>query len=358
MAPILIRPRGITVLESNAIESRKPVVDASSAGRTESASFPSQHYASVPPGLRLTNDLVFKALFSRHLHLLSDLINAVLQWPSPVTVVKVLNPDILPRHVNGKRIVMDILVRDATNAVFIIEMQVRREEPWPERNVYYLVRGLSEQLQAGQDYEGLRPVIGISLLAHDLFPEYPQQALWRLALRDEQTPAVCFKEALQLHIMELPKAERLGDLPPELRAWIACLLHNLDEATMKQITHPPVQETLQHLQTLSADEKLRWAALQHDIAMLDERTALNRATRKGVEQGLAQGREEGIQQGQEQGRQAHAVLTLNTLLLRKFKHIPDTIQDRIATAGLPALQQWTINVLDADQIEDVFKPPR
>ncbi|PWF21267.1 Rpn family recombination-promoting nuclease/putative transposase [Corticimicrobacter populi] len=313
------------------------------------------------PGLRLTNDLVFKALFSRHLHLLSDLINAILQWPTPIAVVKVLNPDILPRHVNGKRIVMDILVRDATEALFIIEMQVRREEPWPERNVYYLARGLSEQLQAGQNYDGLRPVIGISLLAHDLFPEHPQQALWRLALRDEQTPAVCFKEALQLHIMELPKAERLGGLPPELHAWIACLLHNLDEAVMKQITHPPVQETLQHLQTLSADEKLRWAALQRDIAMLDERTALNRATRKGVEQGLAQGRAEGlqqgIQQGQEQGRQAALQTMLNQLLLRKFSHIPAPIQARIATADLPTLQQWTMQVLDAERIEDMFESP-
>ncbi|PWF21818.1 Rpn family recombination-promoting nuclease/putative transposase [Corticimicrobacter populi] len=304
---------------------------------------PSDHVASAP-GLRLTNDLVSKALFSRHLHLLSDLINAVLQWPTPIAVVKILNPDILPRHANGKRIVMDILVRDATNAVFIIEMQVRREEPWPERNVYYLARGLSEQLQAGQDYEGLRPVIGISLLAHDLFPEYPHQALWRLALRDEQTPAVCFKEALQLHIMELPKAERLGDLPPELRAWIACLLHNLDEAAMKQITHPPVQETLQHLQTLSADEKLRWAALQHDIAMLDERTALKRATRQGEQAGL------------EQGRRGNAVTTLNQLLLRKFGHIPAPIQDRMAAADLTDLQQWTLNVLDANRIEDVFDP--
>jgi len=112
---------------------------------------------------------------------------------------------------------------------------------------------------------------------------------------------------------------------------------------MKQITHPPVQETLQHLQTLSADEKLRWAALQHDIAMLDERTALNRATRKGVEQGLAQGREA-------------AAGTLTTLLLRKFSHIPIPVQERLATADLASLQRWTINVLDADSIEDIFDP--
>ncbi|QDQ88589.1 hypothetical protein FMZ60_14030 [Alcaligenaceae bacterium SJ-26] len=109
---------------------------------------------------------------------------------------------------------------------------------------------------------------------------------------------------------------------------------------MKQITHPPVQETLQHLQILSADEKLRWAALQHDIAMLDERTALNRATRKG----------------EQQGRQANAVTTFNQLLLRKFGHIPAPIQDRIAAADLTALQQWTLNVLDANRIEEVFDP--
>lgn len=293
------------------------------------------------PGLRLTNDLVFKALFSRQLHLLSDLINAVLQLQSPITVVKVLNPEILPHHVSGKRVVMDILVRDAIDALFIIEMQVRREDPWPERNVYYLARGLSEQLQAGQDYESLKPVIGISLLAHDLFSDHPGQAIWRLALRDEQTPAVCFKEALQLHIMELPKAERLGGLPPSLSAWITCLLHNLDEVAMSQITHSPVKEALHHLQDMSADEELRWAALQHDIATLDKRTALNRATREGLKQGLQQGREA-------------SAMTLQTLLQRKFGVIPSWAQERISVADLASVQQWTLGILDAASLEEVF----
>ena len=47
---------------------------------------------------------------------LSDLINAILQWPLPTTVEQVLNPDMLPAHPAGKRVVLDILVRDASPA--------------------------------------------------------------------------------------------------------------------------------------------------------------------------------------------------------------------------------------------------
>jgi len=186
-------------------------------------------------------------------------------------------------------------------------------------------------------------VIGISLLAHDLFAGHPGQAIWRLALRDEQTPAVCFKEALQLHIMELPKAERLGGLPPALSAWISCLLHNLDEVAMNQITHPPVQEALNHLQELSADEELRWAALQHDIATLDKRTAINRATREGLQQGLQQGREEG------------RVALLEQLLIRKFGPLTADTKHRLSSARAEELDAWALNVLDAASLEGVFR---
>lgn len=195
-------------------------------------------------------------------------------------------------------------------------MQVRGEESWPERNVYYLARGLSEQMQSGQDYGSLQPVLSVG-----------------------------FKEGLQLHIIELPKAERLGGWPPTLSAWISCLLHNLDEAVMSQIKHPPVQEALHRLQELSGDETLRWEAWQREFALLEERMLLNHATQKGV----VQGREQGL----EQGRQS-AASTLHQLLQRKFGAVPPWAQDRIAAADLAALQRWTLNTLDADRIETLF----
>ncbi len=64
--------------------------------------------------------------------------------------------------------------------------------------------------------------------------------------------------ALQAHIIELRKAERLHGLPAGLLSWIACLRHSSEDDIMSQITHPPVKEALQPLQTLYSDQDFAW----------------------------------------------------------------------------------------------------
>jgi hypothetical protein len=75
---------------------------------------------SLPPtrGLALSHDLVFKTLFTRQLHLFSELINTVCD----------------------------------------------RYPQWPLRNMFYLARMLSDQFSAGQKYQSLKPAVSISLL--------------------------------------------------------------------------------------------------------------------------------------------------------------------------------------------------
>ncbi len=69
-----------------------------------------------------------------------------------------------------------------------------------------------------------------------------------------------FGEALQLHIIESRKAERQRGLPAALWAWTACLLHNLEEGAMSGITHPPVRQALEQLESMYCDEELCLAA--------------------------------------------------------------------------------------------------
>jgi NAD(P)-dependent dehydrogenase (short-subunit alcohol dehydrogenase family) len=58
-------------------------------------------------------------------------------------------------------------------------------------------------------YQALKPVIGIHLLDFDLFeaPDQTHQAHWRFEMRDRQSPQTKLGDELQLHIIELPKAE-------------------------------------------------------------------------------------------------------------------------------------------------------
>lgn len=165
--------------------------------------------STQPRRFSLCNDIVFKTLFSRHLSLLSNLINAV-RYPLPaLTVRRVLNPHILPEDLTGKEIVLDILAEDTDGQRLAIEMQLQRFLHWPERSVYGVARSLAGQLSSGQDYRQLKPCIGINLLVHDLFPDHPDQANWHFSLRDVLRPDVQLGSALQLHIIELSKQSGL-----------------------------------------------------------------------------------------------------------------------------------------------------
>ena len=76
-------------------------------------------------------------------------------------------------------------------------------------------------------------------------------------MRDRTQPALKLGDELQLNLIELPKADRLGAGNPALAAWVAFLEHWQEERRMQQIDYPPVQQALQRIRDLSADEETR-----------------------------------------------------------------------------------------------------
>ncbi|MEY6434317.1 Rpn family recombination-promoting nuclease/putative transposase, partial [Thioalkalicoccus limnaeus] len=147
--------------------------------------------------------------------LLVDLINVVRSDEPPIVAVTLLNPRLTPERLSGKQLILDLQARDERGQRYNIEMQVRRFALWGARGILYLARLLSEQLEAGQDYRQLKPAIGIHLLDFTLFedPDQAEQALWCFEMRDRVRPAVRLGRELQLNLVELRKADRLGQLP-------------------------------------------------------------------------------------------------------------------------------------------------
>ncbi len=62
---------------------------------------------------------------------------------------------------------------------------------------------------------------------------------------------------------------------------------------------------------------------------------------------------EGLQEGLQKGE---ATLLLR-LLERRFGALPDTVADRVRSADIALLEQWGVRVLDAANMDDVFKEP-
>ncbi|SEO39258.1 Rpn family recombination-promoting nuclease/putative transposase [Vreelandella aquamarina] len=234
-----------------------------------------------------TNDYVFKRLFAEAPDLLVDLINDLRPDLPDITSVEILNPNIEPTELTGKYIILDVLARDGHGHCYNVEVQVRRYGAWHKRGLFYLARTLGSQLSAGEDYQELRASVGLHLLDFDLFTEKAterEQAVWRFEMRDERQPDVTLGNILQMNLIELNKADRLGLPEGPLRAWITFFKHWQEELTMANVAHEPVKKAMSRIRELSADEETRRLAFVRERALRDEVSLLNDARREGREE--------------------------------------------------------------------------
>jgi len=98
----------------------------------------------------------------------------------------------------------------------------------------------------------------------------------------------------------------------------------------------PEIDDLQELQTMLSDRVKEWA---------------KNYERQGWQKGLAEGRIEGLTEGQQTG-QADLLISQIT---RRFGPQPQATLSRIRQASPGQLETWALNVLDADDIDGVFR---
>ncbi|MGY2462954.1 Rpn family recombination-promoting nuclease/putative transposase [Vreelandella sulfidaeris] len=235
-----------------------------------------------------TNDYVFKRLFAEAPELLVNLINDLRPDLPDIASVEILNPNIEPSELTGKYIILDVLARDGSGHCYNVEIQVRRYGAWHKRGLFYLTRMLGSQLNIGEDYRELRASVGLHLLDFDLFTdteEQREQAIWRFEMRDECQPNVSLGNILQMNLIELSKADRLGLPSDPLAAWITFFKHWQEELTMANIAHEPVKKAMNRIKQLSADEETRRLAFVRERALRDEVSFINDAEQRGIEKG-------------------------------------------------------------------------
>jgi predicted transposase/invertase (TIGR01784 family) len=288
-------------------------------------------------------------VFANAPDLLAHLINAVRYDSSPITVERVLNPAISPQDISGKSVVLDILAVDTFGHRYNIEMQMRSHALWPARSVYYLSRSYANQLSRGGDYTGLRPVIGINLLNFELFPgeNDAAQPLWRFGLVDLIGRRHHLADTLELHMVELPKADSLGLLEDSrlqpLRDWVALLQHCGDPVRMGEIRELPVRDALGRVHDISQDDYHRQMVEARERAAMDIGTDLKVARQEGKTEGISEGRLIAKRQ------------FLNQLLTQRFGTLSAHLASSLHTADEPTLDRWCLAVMEANAPKDVFR---
>ncbi len=75
---------------------------------------------------------------------------------------------------------------------------------------------------------------------------------------------------------------------------------------------------------------------------------------EGLQEGLKEGIQKGLQKGLQKGHQEGASAVVHRLLLRKFGTLPSETEHRLKQATPAQLETWSLNILDATTLDDVF----
>ncbi len=252
-------------------------------------------------------DYAFKKIFgSDQSHdILISFLNALLyDGNDTIKAIEILNPYLAPRIRGIKDTYLDVKATINDSKTVIIEMQILNIEGFEKRILYNAAKAYSTQLHVGEGYTDLEPVIALTITDFDMFPEL-NQLLSRFILKEKTylTDYPIFD--IELVFVELPKFDKnLEQLETLTDKW----LYFLKTARKLEIV-PPIMDAVPAIKkafaianqaNLTRDEL---DDLEHqEIYIQDQRNALKKAERIGMEQGLEQGLEQGIEQGIEQGK--------------------------------------------------------
>ena len=130
--------------------------------------------AKGPVDIRMTNDYLFRAMLQKNNDVLKALIASLLHLNTDqISSAIITNPIILGDSIDAKTFVLDIRVLMNENTIINLEMQVINEKDWPERSLTYLCRAF-DNLNRGEDYLHVKPVVQIGLLDFTLFEDTPE----------------------------------------------------------------------------------------------------------------------------------------------------------------------------------------
>jgi predicted transposase/invertase (TIGR01784 family) len=260
--------------------------------------------------------LVFKRIFGEHPKILRSFLNAVLplEEGGEIESLEYLPSEQVPVLPLLKRNIVDVRCRDAAGRYFIVEMQMNWTGAFLQRVLFGASQAFVRQLEKGEDYTLLQPVIGLSLLDDIFDRENADTYYHHYRIVNVENPRRII-EGLQLVLIELPKLrEEHPQAARRLRwAWLRFLREAGDAGlpghpTAEQFTAEIglneelrdaleiSQESAFSPQELAAHERF-WDAVR------SERTLMNGKLAEGREEGRAEGIEIGVALGMEQALQ-------------------------------------------------------
>ena len=245
-------------------------------------------------------DFAFKKIFGSEQSrgILTSFLNGIpYAGNSIIQDLIILDPYQAPRILGIKSSYLDVKARLSNGNWVIIEMQVLNVEGFERRVLYNATKTYSAQLNKGDDYEILSPVIALTITDFEMFDDIDRPISW-FVLKEKESSVEYPISDLELVFVELPKFKvPLDSLETLTDKWIY-FLQNAKDLSAVLDSMGSVAEIRQAFDIANQAGLTREELdlIERQLMYIqDQRGALTYATRVAREQGLEQGLEQGRQ---------------------------------------------------------------
>lgn len=201
---------------------------------------------------------------------------------------------ILKTATDEKQTFLDLVCRDDQNRFFHVEVQVKEEDYWNPRALYYAAGVYSQQLKRGEPWGDLKPVIALNILDHDreTLPDGHYRRDFQLLDRDhldslfsgvnQQDPAQL--PYLRIIQFELPRVKLSLVADPLLREWLKLLKESRSLATIPVGVQTPIRKAYERLNIATWGSQLKNKYTEDELKLDEYKNVLKRTQIKALEE--------------------------------------------------------------------------
>ena len=265
----------------------------------------------INPALKMKSDIMFKAFFTRKENegflegFLEEFLESILERKIKV---KTVGHDLrLEQLAKAQKFgILDLGV-ELKNGEFInIEIQLRNYKNIEKRTLFYASKKVTEQLDTGDDFRNLKPIIVIAILDYSFIdlPEYITETV-RVSAKHREYE---INNDVKYYYIELNKFRKQNpDMTDTLSQWLSFLdMEREDLLEMACKNNKNIKKAVENYKVLTGDQEIKRLAELKLMAKLEEKSALDCA------------KEEGQEIGQEIGKRKTQIEIAQKLLKQKM----------------------------------------
>jgi len=241
-------------------------------------------------------DYAFKKIFASKdsKGILISFLNATIYEGNPtIADLEIIDPNLPPKIAGLKDSSLDVKAQLADGTLVIIEMQVLNVESFGKRVLYNAAKTYASQLQKGQGYRMLKPVIALTITDFEMF-ENSDRLISRFVYKETTTNIEYTDNNIELVFVELPKfTKKLSQVESLTDKWIYFMKYanTLTQVPQTMDVVPEIHQAFDIANQVNLNPDELEALERQEMFIYDQQGVIIKANREGREEG----REEAMQ---------------------------------------------------------------